>query len=220
VLPSLGGRLLEWHARGRQWLAPPEPDSIWSVHPFSGGYTDFVSLGMYASRGWGEPYRHAWKAPLDASGRLTLTVTLEQDIRLSRTLWLQDGRLHIDSKVANRGSAPFQCGWGAALNLSLPTGGNVIFDALDGERVITWEALSQARGAALTLTGDQLPAGPWQVQAGEYTLHHTYQGVPLGRLSLGKAESPLRLAVDLRTEMLTLEPGQNITVCQVLWIDV
>ena len=224
VLPYLGGRLLEWHARDRQWLALPDPDSTWSVHPFSGGYTEFVSLGMYASRGWGEFHHASWRG-----NKLTLTVTLEKAIRLSHTLWLQDGRLHIHSRLANRGSAPFQCGWGAALNLSLPAGGNVIFKALKGEPVIPWDTLPQAPGAALTLTGDQLPAGEWQVQAGKFTLHHTYQGaackgpvsasnLPLGRLSLGKSEAPRKLAVDLRTEMLTLEPGKSITARQVLWI--
>jgi hypothetical protein len=209
VAPSLGGRLLEWHARGHQWLAPPDPDSTWSVHPFSGGYTEFASLGMYASRGWGELYRASWRG-----NKLTLTVTLEQDIRLARTLWLQDGKLHLHSRLANRGSAPFQCGWGAALNLSLPVGWKFIFNTLEGERVITWETLPSS-----ALTGNQLPAGQWQVQAGECTLHHTYQGPPLGKLSLGKAETPPRLAIDLRTEMITLEPGESITTRQVLWIE-
>jgi len=177
---------------------------------------------MYASRGWGELYRASWRG-----NKLTLTVTLEQDIRLTRTLWLQDGRLHIHNRLANRGSASFQCGWGAALNLSLPVGGNVIFNDLNGERVITWETLPPA---ALTLTGNQLPAGQWQVQAGEFALHHTYQGatyrgpvstanVPLGRLSLGKSETPPRLALDLRTAMITLEPGESITVRQTIWIE-
>jgi hypothetical protein len=200
------------------------------VHPFSGGYTEFVSLGMYASRGWGEFYHASWKG-----NKLTLMVTLEKAIRLSRTLWLQDSRLHIHSRLANRGSAPFQCGWGATLNLSLPAGGNVIFEALKGEPVIPWDTLPQAPGAALTLTGGQLPAGQWQVQAGKFTLHHTYQGVPLGRLSLGKSETlpevPVKamqeatpealrkLALDLRTEMLTLEPGMSITTRQVIWIE-
>jgi hypothetical protein len=168
---------------------------------------------MYASRGWGEFYRASWRGK-----KLILTVTLEQDIRLSRTLWLQDGRLHIHSRLVHRGSAPFQCGWGAGLNLTLPAGGNVIFNTLNGERVIPWETPSPAPGAALTLTGDQLPAGQWQVQAGDCTLHQTYQGPPLGRFSLGKAETPHRLAIDLRTEMLTLEPGESLATRQVLWI--
>jgi hypothetical protein len=100
------------------------------------------------------------------------------------------------------------------LNLSLPVGWKFIFNTLEGERVITWETLPSS-----ALTGNQLPAGQWQVQAGECTLHHTYQGPPLGKLSLGKAETPPRLAIDLRTEMITLEPGESITTRQVLWIE-
>jgi hypothetical protein len=214
VVPTLGGRLLEWHARGLQWLAPSDPDSTWSVHPFSGGYTDFAVLGMYASRGWGEPYRASWQGQ-----KLVLTTLIEGAVRLRRALWLQDGKLHIHSKVTNTSSAPFQCGWGAALNLSLPAGGEVVINDRKGNVIATWESLSKASGAGLTLSGSLAPAGGWQAHVGEFTISQTYQGAPLGRFSLGKAEVANRLGVDLRTEAATLEPGKSISARQVLWID-
>jgi hypothetical protein len=226
VLPSLGGRLLEWHARDRQWLAPPEPDSTWSVHPISGGYAESASLGMYAYRGWGEPYHFTWKGH-----KLVMTVTLEQTIRLLRVLWLQSGRLHINSKLTNCGRAAFSCGWSAALNLSLPASGNIVTQFGNREQLIPWDALPQTPGTTLTLSGDQLPPGQWQVQAGKYTLHHAYKGAPLGRFILGKAETsldsqpkaseeaPWKLTVDLRTEMISLEPGVSLTARQVIWIE-
>jgi hypothetical protein len=226
VLPSLGGRLLEWHARDRQWLAPPEPDSTWSVHPISGGYAESASLGMYAYRGWGEPYHFTWKGH-----KLVMTVTLEQTIRLLRVLWLQSGRLHINSKLTNCGRAAFSCGWSAALNLSLPASGNIVTQFGNREQLIPWDALPQTPGTTLTLSGDQLPPGQWQVQAGNYTLHHAYKGAPLGRFILGKAETsldsqpkaseeaPWKLTVDLRTEMISLEPGVSLTARQVIWIE-
>jgi Domain of unknown function (DUF4838)/Glycosyl hydrolase family 67 N-terminus len=210
VVFSLGGRLLEWHARGRQWLAPAGPDSTWSVHPFSGGYTDFAVLGMYATRGWGEPYRFTWRGQ-----KLALTVYLEQALRLTRTLWLEDGRLHIHSRLTNRGAAPFPCGWGASLGLALPAEGEVRFTSQAGERIIPWEALPPA---GLALTDDQLPSGAWLVRAGSFTLHQEYQGAPLGRFSLGKGEAG-RLTIELRTESLTLAQGESLTARQELWIE-
>ena len=213
VVPSLGGRLLEWHAAGRQWLAPCEPDSTWSVHPFSGGYTDFAVLGMYASRGWGELYRASWRGE-----RLALTLVIDQALRLSRTLWLGQGKLHIHTRLTNRGSAPLPIGWGAALNLSVPAGASLAFQAAHEEKVIPWQALPDAPGASLTLTGEQLPAGSWQVQAGGPALHHAYEGAPLGRLMFGKSASRGTLTVDLRTEMVSLESGASILARQVIWI--
>ena len=214
VLPSLGGRLLEWHAAGRQWLAPPEPDSTWSVHPVSGGYTELAVLGMYVSRGWGELYRATWQGD-----KIALTLVIDQSLRLSRTLWLREGRLHIHSRLLNCGRSPVPIGWGAALNLSLPDGEEISFNAAQGQLGIPWEALPQAPGATLTLSGLQLPAGQWQVKAGAFTLHHSYKGAPLGRILLGKSQPRRTLAVDLRTEMVSLEPGASLTARQVLWIE-
>lgn len=213
ALPDLGGRLLEWHAAGRQWLAPAEPDSTWSVHPTSGGYSDFIVLHMYTLRGWGEIYRATFRGD-----KLVLTLIIDQSLQLQRTVWLGEGKLHIHSCLSNRGQAAVHCSWGATLSLSMPGGATIAYQAASGRQTIPWETLPDAPGASLTLTGDQLPAGAWQVQAGGKALYHQYEGTPLERIFFAKSQARGTLSVDLRTEIISLEPGKNIIARQVLWV--
>lgn len=214
VVPDLGGRLLEWHAAGRQWLAPAEPDSTWSFHPTSGGYTDFAVLGMYALRGWGESYRAAWK-----KDKLVLALDIDRSLQLERSLWLNAGRLHIHSHLTNTGSAALSCAWGAMLQLSVLSGASIAIPTAAGERAIPWDALPQAPATSLTLTGDQLPTGAWQVTSGGRTMYHAYQGASLERLSFARPQAGAALSVDLRTETIGLEPGQSLAAEQELWVN-
>jgi hypothetical protein len=206
--------LLEWHAAGRQWLAPAEPDSTWSFHPTSGGYTDFAVLGMYALRGWGESYHTAWQ-----KDKLVLALDIDRSLRLERSLRLSAGRLHIRSQLTNTGSAALSCAWGAALQLSVPVGSSIAISNAAGERTIPWDALPGAPGQALTLTGDQLPASAWRVLSGGPALCQGYKGIPLERLSFARIQAGAALSVDLRSETIALEPGRSVTFQQELWIE-
>jgi Domain of unknown function (DUF4838) len=213
VVPDLGGRLLEWYAHDRQWLAPAEPDSIWSVHPTSGGYNDFIVLGMYALRGWGEIYHASWQG-----GKLVLTLMIDRVVQIKRRIWLNEGRLSIRSRLTNRGRAPITCGFGATLGLLLPDGEAIVYPSMHGQKVISWTELPETPGASLTLTGDQLPTGAWQIRLAGNTLQHEYKGGVLERITFGRSLVHGTLSVDLRTEMIILNPGKSIDALQVFWI--
>jgi hypothetical protein len=225
--PSLGGRLLEWHAFNHQWLSLVEPDRasrpdvggyIESMPPNAGGYSDFAILGMYESRGWGETYQASRQG--DA---LVMNVVIDpneagvQGVRITRKVWLSDGKLQIESQVLNCGLVPQAAGWVCALNLDLPSAGTVAFETAHKAERIPWEALSEA--ATLTLSGDRLPAGRWRVEMDAFTLHHTLEGIPFAQLTLDRVENRFTLSLGVRTGMPILQPGDSFTIRQALWIE-
>jgi hypothetical protein len=215
VVPDLGGRLIEWQAGGHQWLAPADPDSTWSLHPFSGGYSETVLLGMYISRGWGETYRASWR-----SGRLHLSARIGERIGnhllLTRQMWWQDGALHLRSQLTNRGTLAVECGWGAAMRYALPAEARVAFQDADGENGAAWDSLPT--GATLNFTGEKAPRGDWQILLPGAQIQHSLRGAPLASFSLGKPGADGRLAVDWRTAIRPLAPGERLAVEQVIRI--
>jgi len=215
VAPTLGGRLLEWQAGGRQWLAAAEPDSTWSVHPYSGGYTEFVALEMYQSRGWGEVYRSARKGR-----KLSLWVLLGRNLRLSRQLWLEDGKLHIHSRLQNDGPSPIHCAWGVALHLVPPPGAQLAFQDAEGQKLITWESLPS--GAGWTLSGEKIPRQAWEIFNEQIAFHHTWEEAKdsrsIERFTLARSDTRPALSLDMRTAWMTLAPGQDLAMRQAMWI--
>lgn len=105
IVPDIGGCLLEWHALGRQWLAPPDPENHWMLYPMSGGYREFAVLGMYASQGWAEPFHCRQE-----KGALLLDLSINEHLRMERTLDFRQGILHIASRIVNSGTSPASCG--------------------------------------------------------------------------------------------------------------
>lgn len=209
VVPSLGGRLIEWHANGQQLLAPADADSTWSTHPFSGGYCESVILGMYVSRGWGEVYRAAWR-----DGRLALTGQVGRGLALTRQLWLEDGALRLHSQLRNRGGTAVECGWSASASYAFPGAAQVLFTDTRGEAHAAWE--NGPAGEALLYTGAMVPAGAWQIHTPAGQLSHACTGPALARFSLGQPENPRRLLVDWRSAVKTLQPGESIEIEQVI----
>ncbi len=229
VAPSLGGRVLEWHAHGRQWLDGREPDPslhpeaggyVEWMHPNSGGSADVAMLWMYSSRGWGEVYQ------VERQGEaliLTLAIdpgeTGQQSLHLKRTIWLSAGKLHLQSELLNAGRAPFNLGWASTLHLARPSAGAVTFKTPAIAAPIPWQPVGAGEGisllAAQFYTGRGAPA-QWQVEMDGFTLHHTHDGSPLERLTLEKLDSRAALSIDLRTAIGPLQPGESLSAHQVL----
>jgi hypothetical protein len=209
VVPSLGGRLIEWQVNGQQLLAPADPDSTWSTHPFSGGYCESVILGMYVSRGWGEVYRAAWRG-----GRLVLRARVGRQLTFTRQLWLEDGALRLHSQLRNDGCAAVECGWSAAASYAFSAAAEVIFhDGAGQNRAVgqNWPA-----GEILNLTGEKVPHGAWQILTPAGQLAHSLQARALARFSLSQRENPRRLNVEWRTNVAALQPGQSMQIEQVI----
>jgi hypothetical protein len=211
IVPSLGGRLIEWQVGGRQWLAPADPDSTWSTHPFSAGYCESVILGMYVSRGWGEDYHAAWR-----DGKLVLEAAVGKGLRLTRQLWLRDGALHLESRLRNAGKLAVECGWSGAVSFLLAPEAAIAFQDASGERSLGWEDLRP--GEISHLTTEKIPLGAWQIQTAAGRIEQRYQGPALARFSLGRQE-PGRLNLEWRTAMAALAPGQNLRYRQVIRLD-
>ena len=212
IVPSLGGRLLEWHAQGRQWLAPPDPDNTWMLYPMSEGYVEFAVLGMYAMQGWSEAYRLK-----ESANGLTLTTNLPGcDLRLTRRYRLLNGALHIDSRLENVGNIPHTAGWGAALHLSVSPAATISFTTPTGPLSYQWDELPPDTGHALVLEAERLPGGAWTVETAGCRLTHAWSGQPVARAILGRTASKDILGLDLRTANAMLQPGEAISVRQVI----
>lgn len=218
IVPDLGGRLLEWHIHGRQWLAPAEPDSTWSVHPFSGGAFESAVLGMYSTRGWGEPYQVTRQGNVLALTSDLVTINNHR-LRLSRRLWLEAGYLHIHSEVENCGQVSFPCGWAATWNLLLDDS-QAMLKVPGGRLSVAWETLPETPGEALTLTHQQLASQDWQLDMGNFTYHQEIKcGFPVS-LVLRKRVNPEVFSLEARMDGNELGPGEKLEAEQVVWIEV
>jgi hypothetical protein len=214
VVPDIGGRLIEWNAHGRQWLAPADPDNTWQLYPMSEGYSEFASLGMYSQSGWGEAYRCQ-----RAGDTIRLGIRLAQGLRVSRVLSLREGTLRIVSRILNVAPQPIVCGWGAGLHLRVPSDVRMSWTASAGARELAWAELQDGFGAARVIEGDQVPAGEWTACLPGFRLVHRFAGEPVARAIVGKVEAKGILGLDLRTDSRTLAPGEAIVVRQELRIE-
>lgn len=216
VVADLGGRLLEWHAHGLQWLAPPDPDNNWNLYPMSEGYVEFAQQGLYSYQGWGEAFRAR-----KSRGSLSLKAKLGNGLELARRLTLRDGRLCIESRLKNTTRAAITAGWGAGLHLLIPqpAATALSWDAAAGTTRLEWGQMSEGLGTATVLEGERVPAGEWCVQSGPWRLRHAFKGEPVVKAIIGKVTGRGTLALDLRTEARALAPGEAIRVVQHIRIE-
>ncbi len=224
VVPDLGGRIIEWQAGGWQWLLPAQPDSTWSVHPYSGGYAEFAVLGMYSTQGWGEAYRASWQGGASGSGRkLVLSARLVDGLHLQRWIWLQDGAFHLRSRLRNNGDQALTCGWGAALQIRLAAPAQFEFQDHQGVTLLPWDGSTLRKGTSdprwpvensLALSGEKCPQGGWRVTTKDQALSYHITGSPLGRFSLSAERELFRM--EWRTSARQLSPGEAIEVKQKL----
>ena len=205
IVPNLGGRLLEWHAHGRQWLAQPDPDNLWTAYPMSEGYAEMVQTGAYTSYGNMERYRHHRHG--DA---VEVTANVADRLQLSRYYRLRDGVLSVESRLLNRGTAPVQAAWGAGLHLLAP-GATTCVPTADGVPPFPWPALPDGLGAARLLAVASSPTGACEVTVDGFRLTLTFTA-PVARVVLGKVERTGMLALDLRSESRLLQAGEEVNV--------
>lgn len=210
IVPGLGGRLLEWHAHGRQWLAPPDPNNQWNPYPTNGGFCEFALTGMYQSVGWAESYRVSRRVD-----GLTLTAPIGAGMRLHRRFVWRGSALEIRSRLTNTGSQPQRCRWAASLQLAGAGARTSLTTRAGQAREYSWAELPDGLGAAVVMDGAACPAGKWTVTVDGVQLTHQFQG-PMDQAILGKVATTGSLVLDLRSAFVNLLPGQNISVRQTI----
>lgn len=202
VVPGLGGRIVSWQAGGRELLAPTVPDHFRSILPYTAGYAEFVQPEMYIRRGWAESYKSTW-----ADGRLRLSATVGNGLRFSRTLWLEDGALHMHSHLRNPEVTAAEIAWGAEVSYLLDAASLLSFQDAAGPSSV-WGELEP--GVQTNLTAERMPQGEWQLQVPAGRLVHRFSGAELISFNLQRLADPLRLNVGWRTPMVKVEAGQSI----------
>ena len=208
IVPDLGGRLLEWHAFGHQWLCPGDPNSPYFTYPNDGGYVEFASLSTYVYSGWSNKYK-----PSRRNGTLTLTAEIAGQLILTRRLSLADGVLTIRSRLSNAGDGPRSATWGASPQLSPPQPATVCYTTAEGEKRTPYDQIPDTLYKAVLMEGPRMPQGQWRIQTPGFALTHTFQG-PIARVILGKVASRNMIALDIRTAVLTLAPGESVEIVQ------
>lgn len=226
VVPGLGGRLIEWNAYGHQWLSPPRPEWDFYSYPMHEGYEEAVTYRPHFRLGWAESYRCRVRAAQGARGEgLSVSVSLPEGVRMSRTYALRDGVLHVTSRVANRGAAELKLAWNAQLHIAPPdvvnaflsgptTGGDDLAVAYRdiANRPPHWPAV-------LMLEGAKLPAGEWQVAAGGFRVTHVFKCDAIIRCIVDKAPDWGMVGLEVHTDQIVLKPGERIDVAQQIRIE-
>ncbi len=203
VVPGLGGRLVSWRVGDREWLAPPVGDNWRALLPYAGGYSEFTQLEMYVRRGWAEKYRPGWR-----DGKLVLAADVGRGLRLTRTLWLEDGVFCTRSRMRNASAVPLDCSWGAELRLLLPEQALLSWQDASGAVVSPFKELPLDNSA--TFSGGSLPQGSWRVESPQGSFALSFRGDPLVSFALARQENPLRLSAGWRTIQAHLGPGQSV----------
>ena len=202
VVPSLGGRLIELHAAGRQWLVPADPKGG-GEYPCPEGYAEVAgyivgSVEPYTSRRQG-----AW---------LELTGTADNGLKLSRRLRLTNGVLRIESRMWNPTKQMADCSWGGGFRLhaeGLKTGRVSI-----GNKEETLAVAQIPTDGTLAFEGDRLPT-QWEFDFGDAVVKHRFGGKDLYRAALKRSGE---LSLYLCTNLLHLKPGDEIRNWQELEI--
>ncbi len=203
VVPSLGGRLLELHAAGRQWLVPADPAGG-GDYPCPEGYSEVAG---YVS-GSVEPYSCRRQG-----GWLHLEGTAGNGLKLARRLRVRDGVLRIESRMWNPAELVADCSWGGGFKL-LADGFVAGQVALAGAMESVPAARLPADGT-LAFEGERLPAG-WELDFGDAVVKHRFGGHALYRAALKRGNG---LSLYLCSNLLHLEPGAEIRCWQEIEID-
>jgi len=215
IAATLGGRILEWHAMGRQWLAEPDPENVWLTYPMSEGYAELAILGVDAHRGWSQRYRCRRRA----DGSWALTADLDEGLRLWRRYALVDGALRITSRLTNRSAEPVRAGWGGGFHLALPDAQRVCLPRDGGSTDLVVADIPDGVEHAAILDGDRGPRGSWRVELPGFRITGFLAGTAVVRAIVGRKAATGLLAVDFRTETMELSPGRRIEVRQAICIE-
>lgn len=216
VVPDLGGRLLEWHVAGRQWLMPADPENLWLLYPMNEGYSELVSYGMYHAIGWMEPYRVTRRS----ATAITLETELTGNMRLRRTYALTKEQLTITSTLSNRGNQAKRVQWGPGLHLqpavALLEGAMLSFRTVAGEMVaLPWADMPEGLGSSRVYEEQKRPDGELVAEFADGTrLTWSFDAELVQKAILGRASPKRLLGLDLRTDYRDLPPGKSLSATQ------
>jgi Domain of unknown function (DUF4838)/Glycosyl hydrolase family 67 N-terminus len=214
VLPGLGGRLLEWHGFGHQWLSQPRMDGPWwQVYPLQEGYQESAYLATYAHIGWVESYTSK-----GTKRDLLLIADLDHHLRFERRFRLVRGTLHITSRLRNMGDTPRWVGWAASIRWALPSAADIELSTADNTHRHTWADLGGADGRPLVLEGARLPSRGWQAVMPRHRLSYTSTVAGPQRAIFSRNLQSQNLAFDLRTDERTLAPKASVVAQQTISI--
>lgn len=201
IVPSLGGRLLELHAAGRQWL-PTEPAGG-GDYPCPQGYSEVAGY----ITGSLEPY--AWRRQ---GAWLHLAATVGEGLKLSRWLRIQDGVLRIESRLWNPTKQMNNCSWGGGFQLQLA--GLAAGRVTVAGKMETISAAQIPTDGTLAFERDRLPS-QWEFDFDGGVVQHRFGGPALYRAALKRNAN---LSLYLCSNLLQLQPGDEILNWQELTI--
>lgn len=207
AVPALGGRIAEWHCRGRQWLARSIPDDF--RFPAPAGYMEIPGHT-------GERFHCRIE-----DNRLVASARLANGLAIRRVYTLENDALKIESVFCNRGDKPVDWSWGGRTFLLAPDPVTIEFDAGSGPVRIDWNDIPQAPqgyDGARCFEQKDFPIREWQVHFKEHTLTHRFSGHPFIRTKLGRSDVRQGLVLYVATDNLRTEPGDGIALAQELHI--
>lgn len=203
VIPALSGRIHEWTAGGRQWLAEPDPTGV-----TSDGYTEFYQPPVGGLVEAGERFRVR-----QGAASLTLTAAapeLGPGLWLSRRYELKDESLVLRSHVENRDERTRRYAWGAGLHLVCPGPAAVVYRDAAGEKRIDWNTLADGLAAGRVLTGANLPLAAFHIEMDGWRITAAFSA-NITTVIIGKTAARSMLAIDFRSDIADLAPGQKWT---------
>jgi hypothetical protein len=207
LVPTLGGRILDYLAHRRGWLAGAEPEQ--PDYPAPDGYLEYAgyitgSVEAYACR--------------LTPGGAEMDTHLDHGLRLRRTVSLGSEGLRVESELRNVSQEQIVTSWGARWMLALPDG-DVRLTFADAHRHVSlpWPELRDGVGSQ-SFEQDRLPRPQAvTVMAGGFAIRHTIDG-DLFRFTTGKVEGRRLLSLYYCTNTLNLVPNAAVTFVQTLAI--
>jgi hypothetical protein len=210
VAPSLGGRILEWHWNGCPLLEPPDITNRHFQYPLSEGYAELAIEPPYIFRGCVERYT----ARKQSRVAVMLTAELDAGFRMEREIRLTSGGIKIRSTLTNASGAARARQWGSGLHLRLNDWTRLTVDTAQGPRTIVRQSGRPAPAEAVTCERDLRPTGSWRLEFGASTLSASFSSDPVTALIVDRDDSRNRLAIDLRSDVISFAPKQTLTVEQ------
>jgi hypothetical protein len=208
VTPTLGGRIAEWHAGGRQWLTWPMPEDF--RFPAPAGYMEIPGHT-------GEAFRCRVRG-----NRLFATARLANGLEIRRVYTLESDGLRIESAIRNRSEKTVDWSWGGRTFLLVPGPGAVEFDAGAGPVRVAWNDIPRApQGSEGARSFEQKdhPIGEWRVLFDDWVVTHRFAGHPFIRTKLGRGDARQGLVLYVATDNMRTAPGDGIAVKQELRIE-
>ncbi len=236
VVPALNGRLLEWYAGGRQWLARALPDDF--GFPAPAGYMEIPGHILEAyrcrRRSAGEVVLRAMTVEgLENTRRVTLIggdasrngadctggevgrgrryAASGPGAVMAPGAHLQASCLRIESRFVNRSGKVLRWSWGGRLFLLSPGPATVVFDCASGPRRLAWDELPAHERA---FEAGELPPGQWRVEFAEFAITHRFSGQAFIRTTLMRDDARPGLALYVCTPILETAPGDGIVIEQ------